>query len=286
MWVIAGVSGHVGSIAAEKLLDRKKPVRVLVRDEKKGAPWKQRGGEVAQLSLEDTGALAKALQGAQGFFVLLPSNFAAPNVYEYQRKLSDAIGAAVTQSKVPHVVLLSSLGAEHEGGTGPIRGLHYLEETLRKTGTTLSTVRAGYFAENVGNSVGAAKATGMYFNFSGSLDQPRPMVATKDIGHLVAEILEKGAQKHEVIDIIGPAYSQRQVVDKLQAALEKKLQVVDVPPQDWTEALVKGGLPKPFAEAFAEMYGAFAKGLIAPKGDRLVQGKTTLDEVLRGLLSA
>src|SRR5262245_38143267 len=128
MYVIAGVSGHVGSVAATELLNKKKPVRVLVRDQKKGAPWKQRGAEVSELALEDTAKLTKALQGATGFFVLLPPNFAAANVYEDQRKLADSVIEAVTQSKVPHVVFLSSLGAEHEAGTGPIRGLHYFEE--------------------------------------------------------------------------------------------------------------------------------------------------------------
>jgi hypothetical protein len=32
------------------------------------------------------------------------------------------------------------------------------------------------------------------------------------------------------------------------------------------------------------MYGAAASGKLAPKGDRLVQGETTFDEVLRTLV--
>src|SRR5207244_527511 len=72
MYAIAGVTGHTGSIAAETLLAQGKPVRVIVRDAAKGAAWAKKGAEVAVASLDDVGALTKALTGVQGAFVLLP----------------------------------------------------------------------------------------------------------------------------------------------------------------------------------------------------------------------
>jgi len=39
------------------------------------------------------------------------------------------------------------------------------------------------------------------------------------------------------------------------------------------------------AEAVAELYAAFAAGLIGPRGDRSLAGTTTVDEVLAGLLA-
>ena len=47
MYAIAGVTGHVGSVAADTLLSQGKAVRVIVRDAAKGAPWKAKGAEVA-----------------------------------------------------------------------------------------------------------------------------------------------------------------------------------------------------------------------------------------------
>ena len=38
------------------------------------------------------------------------------------------------------------------------------------------------------------------------------------------------------------------------------------------------------AESYAEMYAGFGTGKIVPKGDRFVQGTTTVDEVLPQLL--
>jgi uncharacterized protein YbjT (DUF2867 family) len=283
-FVVAGVTGHVGSVVATELLARGQKVNVLVRDEAKGAAWVEKGAEVAIASLGDKDALAAALAGAKGFFVLLPPNFAVPDFYAYQRETSESIAAAVKQSGVPHVVLLSSVGADLPDGTGPIKGLHYLENALRATGTTLTAIRAGYFQENVGNSLAAAQNAGIFPNFFPSADAPVPQIATKDIGTLAAASLLEGARKSENIDLHGPAYSARQVAEKLGAALGKQLQIVNIPQEAWVSTLVQAGAPQHVAEIFAEMYGGFTSGAIAPRGDRLVEGKTPIDEVIRALV--
>src|SRR5690349_14568318 len=85
MFVVAGVTGHVGSVVAEQLLAKGQKVKVLVRDAAKGAAWSKKGAEVAQGSLEDQAFLTNALRGATGFFTLLPPNLAVPDIYAYQR---------------------------------------------------------------------------------------------------------------------------------------------------------------------------------------------------------
>jgi len=285
MYVVAGVSGHVGSVVARQLLDKKQPVKVIVRDAQKGAPWSKLGAEVAVGSLGDQAFLTGALRGAKGFFTLLPPDFAWTDVFASQRKLADTIAGAVKASGVPHVVMLSSVGADLAAGTGPIKGLHHLENALRAAGTNLTAIRAGFFQENVGMVLGAARNAGIYPNFLPSADYPIPMIATRDIGALAAQSLLEGAKKSETIDLHGPAYSIRQVAEKLGAALGKKLNVVDVPPQGQVAAITQAGVPKPFAEEFAEMYAGFAGGKVAPRGDRAVSGKTEIDDVIRALVS-
>ncbi|MFO0550662.1 MAG: NmrA family NAD(P)-binding protein [Polyangiaceae bacterium] len=284
MYVVAGVTGHVGKVVAETLLGRGQKVRVLVRSAEKGAAWKDKGAELAVGELGDSGALARALTGATGFFTLLPPSFTAPDFYAYQRETGGAIASAVKESGVPHVALLSSIGADISEGNGPIKGLFHLENGLRATGTKLTAIRAGSFMENNGMAIGAARAMGMYFNFYPSADYPTPMIATRDIGALAAESLLAPAAKSEIVDLNGPAYSQRQVAEKIGALVGKTLQIVDIPREGWVDAMMKGGLSKQFAEMYAEMYDGFGTGRITPKGDRAVVGKTTLDEVLATLV--
>jgi uncharacterized protein YbjT (DUF2867 family) len=284
MHVISGVTGHVGSVVASSLLKQGHKIKVLVRDAAKGASWSKQGAEVAVGSLDDEKFLTGVLGGAKGLFTLLPPSYTASNFYAYQRQVADRVAGAVKAAGVPHVVLLSSIGADLDSGNGPIKGLCYCEKAMRATGTKLTAIRAGYFQENIAQSVGPAKSQGIFPNFFPSADHPFPMIATRDIGQLATEALLHPAGKSEIIDLQGPAYSIRQLAEKLGAALGKKLQIVDIPPANHVATLTQAGLSVDLAENFAEMYAGFASGRIKPCGDRMVQGKTTIDEVLPAVL--
>ncbi len=282
MFVISGVTGHVGSIAAKALLAKKQPIKVLVRDAAKGASWSAQGAEVAVGVLDDQAFLTSALKGAKAFFVLLPPPpHSVSNVYASQVPQADVIAAAVKASGVPYVVLLSSIGADLAEGTGPIKGLHYLENALRATGTKLTAIRAGSFQENVGSVLGAARQAGIFPAFLPA-DYAYEQIATHDIGTPVATELEHAA-KTEVIDLVGPPYSTRQVAEKLGTALGKKLNVVEIPPAGHLEALLKAGLPRALAESYTEMYAGFASGKVGLHGDRVVHGKVSIDETIKEL---
>jgi uncharacterized protein YbjT (DUF2867 family) len=286
MFVVAGVTGHVGSVAAQALLDKGQKIKVVVRDAAKGATWSQKGAEVAVGALEDQAFLANALRGAAGFFTLLPPNYtAAESIYDGQRRTAASIAGAVAASKVGHVVLLSSIGADLAEGNGPIKGLYHLENALRASGTKVTAIRAAYFLENVANSLEPARKMGIFPAFTPSADYPMPTIATKDIGAFAAEALLAPPATSEVVDLVGPSYSMRQLAEKLGAALGKTLQVVEIPQAGWVGAMLQAGMPETLAEAFAEMYGGFASGAIRPRGDRTAQGHTTIDEVLKALLT-
>jgi uncharacterized protein YbjT (DUF2867 family) len=286
MFVIAGASGHVGGVAAQTILAEHEPVKVIVRSPAKAQAYSAPIAEVAIGDLTDVDFLTGALQGADAFFALLPPDLGAADFYGAQRRTADAIARAVKASGVPHVVLLSSVGADLAEGNGPIKGLHYLEEALRATGTTLSAIRAGYFQENLAGAIAPAQAMGLFFNMTPSQDYPIPMIATRDIAQLVVKTLRARPAASEVIDLLGPAYSIRQQAELLGAALGKPLTIVDVPPEGQVAAMVQGGVPVGAAEAYAEMYAGFAAGAIAPRGDRLEHGTTTLEHTIAALLAA
>jgi uncharacterized protein YbjT (DUF2867 family) len=184
---------------------------------------------------------------------------------------------------VPYVVLLSSVGADRATDNGPIKGLHHLENELRATGVKLASIRAGSFQENVHNILGAAKGAGIYPSF-GPANYSMHQIATKDIGHLAAELLLHPPAASEIVDLLGPAYTGNEIAAKLGTALGKTLQVVEIPPEGFLGALTQTGMPTALAEIMVEMYQGFGRGLLTPKGDRLVHGKTELDETLRTLL--
>ena len=149
MYAIAGVSGHTGSVVANTLLAAGKPVRVIVRDAAKGEPWKAKGAEVAVASLDDRAALAAALKGAEGAYLLIPPNgFTETDIPVNRAKTTQSILGAVADAKPGHVVLLSSVGAQHASGTGPIQYIKPIEDGLRASGVPSTFLRAAFFMEN------------------------------------------------------------------------------------------------------------------------------------------
>ena len=283
-FVVAGVTGHVGSVVARDLLAAGDSVTVIVRDAKKGTEWSARGAKVAVGTVDDAAFVASTVKGADGFFTLIPPHYATGDIYSAQRKSADALAAGIKQGGVPLVVLLSSVGADRADKNGPIKGLHYAENKFRETGAKLVAVRASTFQENVAGAVAAAKNAGIFPSFLPSADLAAPQIATQDVGHAAAKLLKSPPARSEVVDLVGPSYSSRQIAEKLGKLLGKALPIVDIPAAGHVAALQQAGVPPDVAAAFAEMYAGFSAGLLTPKGDRAIQVTTPIDEILPALV--
>ena len=284
MFVIAGASGRTGRAVAETLLEQGKRVRVVVRAAAKGTAFAARGAEVAVASLDDAQALGRAVEGARGFYALLPEDPSATDFHGHRRRMADAMAAAIRSSRAPHVVFLSAPAAVLAEGNGPAKDLHYAENALRAAVPKLTVIRASYFQDNVLAAASPANQDGVYPNFLPSADLAFPTVATRDVGILAARLLADPPARSEVIDLRGPSYSARDMAEHLGRAIGQSVRVLDIPAAAHVEALTtKAGLPRSFAEALAEMFACLAAGRVRPQGDRAVTATTTLDEVLSGL---
>jgi len=283
-FVVAGVSGHTGQVVAETLLAQKRAVKVVVRDAAKGSPWKAKGADVAVADLGDAGALTQALKGAEGAYVLVPPTFTAPNFRAYQDRLSTAIADAARASRVPHVVFLSSIGAQLASDSGPVVGLHVAEETFRREKATAWTfLRAGYFMENLG-ALFATLPQGFIPSFlpaSLGID----MIATVDIGKQAAALLVEGGKGTEVVQLGGPPISMNDVAAAIGRITGKPVRVQEAPLDAVVPTFTGLGMPKDLAELYREMLEGFTVGRIgAEPGMRRIAGTTSIETFLRGAL--
>lgn len=290
MYAIAGVSGHTGSVAADALLAQGKQVRVIVRDAAKGAAWATRGAQVAVASLDDVPALTAALTGVAGAFVLLPpqASIASATPLDANRKLATAIAAAVRAAGLPHAVLLSSVGAQHEAGTGPIRALHHAERELTTTGAAVTAVRAAYFQENWGAALGGLAQGALPTFVPAGIRYPQ--VATRDIGRTAAAaLIEGGKPGLQVIELAGPRdYTGHDVAAALAAVAGKPVVAQDAPLDAVVPAFTGLGISRAVAELYREMYAGIASGHVAWQGGaaRSVRGSVDIADTLRALLAA
>src|SRR5687768_2889253 len=148
MFAVAGVTGHTGAVVADRLLVQGHQVRVIVRDAAKGAPWAARGAEVAIGGLDDPEHMTAAFAGVSGAYLLLPPGPTSRDPVGDNARISAALARAIKAAGLPHVVLLSSIGAQHATGTGPIRSCYDGEQAFASTGAATTFLRAGSFLEN------------------------------------------------------------------------------------------------------------------------------------------
>jgi uncharacterized protein YbjT (DUF2867 family) len=285
MFVVVGATGNTGSVVAETLLNEKQHVRVVVRSTDKGTSWKAKGAEVAVASLDDVSVMAKAFEGAAGVYLLVPPNYGAAAWLADQRSRMDGAAEALMKSGVAHVVFLSSVGGQIAEGTGPIRAVHYGEQTLSAVAKNLTILRPCYFIENWAPSIGMVKQQGILPTFIAP--QARvPMVSTRDIGRIGAEHLLVGGRGREIVELAGPEeYSPDEVADALGQLLGKTVAAQQAPLSAVVPTLKSFGFSQEAANLFEEMYAAFAKGTIGYEHpESLVRGTVTLSDALRGVV--
>lgn len=265
MFVVSGATGNTGSIVAQTLINQGQPVRVIVRSEEKGEPWKTKGAEVAVAEITDTDAMAKALQGASGAFFLLPPDLTNEDFLGESLKRANAIVAAAKAARLPHAVILSSVGAQHLSRVGPISTIGHLERLFVAANIPLSAVRPGYFLENIKDLMPAVLQDGVYPSMIQPLDFKIDMVATTDIGWTVADaLINPPTIQHRVIELKGAEqYSAEDIAAALSNSLDRQITPVAVPQEAWIETFKQSGLSRQSAETMAEMHENINNGRIA-----------------------
>ena len=285
MYAVAGVTGNTGSVVADELIRRGKQVRVVVRDAAKGDEWKAKGAEVAVASLDDADALAGALTGVEGAYLLSPPDLKATDMIAIGRQRGETFAEAIRKSGVRHVVFLSSVGAQHENGTGPIRSLHQIEKRLIPLGVAVTLLRPAYFLENWGASLGPAASDGMLpsvlpagFGF--------PQIATRDIGVAAADALENPPPAVRIIELAGAEeHTPTEIASVIGAILGKEVKVDEAPLDAIVPALTSFGISEHVAGLYREMNEGLLNGTVDwdGKGERK-RGSTTPEEVFRPML--
>jgi len=277
MYVVIGATGNTGSVVAEKLLAKREKVRVIGRDERKLERFKQKGAEAFAGDVTDASAMARAFAGAEAAYVMVPPNLSSPNVRGYQERVNDALAAALEKNGVRYAVALSSFGADKSDRTGPVLGLHALEQKLQAiAGLNVILLRAGYFMENILPQAGVIQSLG---NMAGPVrsDLALPMIATRDIGAFAAEALARrdfqGRQRRELLGARDISYAQ--VAKIVGTAIGKpELTYQQAPAAQLKPALVQMGMSPDMADLLLEMSEALNSGHMRALEPRSAQNTT------------
>jgi uncharacterized protein YbjT (DUF2867 family) len=188
MYVVTGATGNTGRVVANKLLEQNKHVRVVGRDTQRLSSLFKNAEPFAG-DVTDKTAMTQALEGAEGVYLMIPPNLTTPDYPAYQKQVVDALASAIEKNGVKFAVSLSSIGADKTENSGPILGLHHLEERLNRIpGLNVLHLRAAYFMEN---TLGQAEAIKQMGYAAGPLrpEVKIPIIASRDIGAFAGNAL-------------------------------------------------------------------------------------------------
>src|ERR1700688_3949360 len=280
MYAVTGITGKVGGTVAQTLLAAGKQVRAVVRDEARGRPWADKGCEVAIASIGDADALTAAFAGVNGVFLMTPPDY-DPEPGFPQTK-ANAIEKAIMAARPGKVVFLSTVGAQ-VAEPNLLNNSKMTEETLRQLPVPVAFLRAGWFLENASWDVEAAR-NGVVPSFLQPLDHVIPMVATADIGHTAAGLLQGDWNGVRVVELEGPRrYSAADIGRAFAAALGREVRVEPVPRETWEQLFRSQGVKNPMPRI--RMVDGFNEGWIDfERAGEHRQGIVTLDTVIAGLI--
>lgn len=289
MFVITGGLGQTGRAVAEALIDVGEKVRLVVRRAGSVADaLRRQGAEIVTADLADTYALRNAFAGAAGAYLMNPPAYQCPDLFARARQVHAALLSAAGQARLPHVVVLSSIGAQHASGTGNILTTHDFETQLRSTNLCATVLRAPSFMENFAWSLRPVIDQSVLPTMLVPSSSRHPMASALDIGRAAAALLRRPPAHTQIVEMRGPAdYSAHDAAAMFSKHLGRPVQCVEVAREDWGRFFASAGYPAMTTAAFCDMYDAFNRGSVHFEGGHAeARGTTTLEMAIARLLES
>jgi uncharacterized protein YbjT (DUF2867 family) len=276
MNAVVGATGNTGRVVAEELLAGGRQVRAIGRSAERLAPLVDLGADAFVGDVSDSEVVATACDGVGGVYCMIPPRFDV-DLRAWQTTCGKALAEGIRSAGVPYIVNLSSVGAQHRAGTGPIMGLREQEARLNElTEANVLHLRAGWFMDNLFMSLDGIRTMGaLGLPFPG--DVPIAMIATRDIGVVAARHLTAmDFEGHQTQELLGPReYTLEEAASIIGAAIGKPdLPYARIPDEVMEQALAGMGTHPATVATFMELYHGGAAGLLVPEKPRSAAGTT------------
>jgi uncharacterized protein YbjT (DUF2867 family) len=262
-YVITGSIGHISKPVVQELVKAGNKVTVITSNPDRVTEIEALGAEAAVGSVSDVVFLKQAFKDADVAYLMIPPNFGAPHFLTYAKGVADNYIAALKDSKIQHVLELSSIGAHLRNGAGPIDGLAYLEEQLGQlTDVHVLMLRPGFFYYNFYTMQGMIEHAGIMGSNYGGNDHKLLLSHHMDIAAKVSELL-KGLNftGHRVEYIISDVRSGSEIAAVIGKTLGKDgLPWVEFTDDDTMKAMTENGLSPDMAGNYVMMGKASREG--------------------------
>lgn len=289
MFAIVGAAGKVGYSTSLALRKAGVPVRAVLRDEAKAARLSEIGCEIALADLQDSGALARSIAGADAVQIILPAPPRAKDTAGEMRRSIESLAGALEQARPKRVLAISDYGAHVAEDIGMPTMFHMFEERLGRLDVHKVFLRSAEHMEGWSRVIPAAIASGILLSFHGPVDRPLPTISAPDLGLIAADLLSRPAtgKDLEIVHAEGPRrYSANDAATALSQLLGRTIDAQPVPRSQWNERFEKI-MSASISELLIKVCDAHRRGGlidVEPDTGEVRYGATELIDALRPLV--
>lgn len=280
MHIVLGASGQIGSLLVDNLLAQGQPVRAVVRNREKAKAIKQKGAEPFIADYSDGQALTQAFKGGSTVFLLTPENPQCEDLINESQALIRNYREAIISSGARKIVALSSMGAQHESGTGNLIVSHRLEHAFADLNIEQIFIRPAYYYSNWLCYIELIKQHGILPTlFPPALEVS--MVAPPDVAQFIADVMTSKKPQAKIYEVTGPAYSSLDIAKLFETVLGREVHVQQILPADWEKSLLQAGFSKDGAKNLSLMTKAVIDGKTNHETANLVICPTDFNQYLQ-----
>ncbi|MEV4004324.1 NAD(P)H-binding protein [Actinomadura sp. NPDC049753] len=264
MIVITTPTGNIGHQVVDHVLAAGEPVRVIARDPAKLPADVRERVEVVQGSHGDARVVARAFEGADAVFWLLPSDPRAADAKESFLGFTRPAAEAMRGLGVKRVVDVSALGrgTPQAGRAGHVTASLAMDDLIAGTGVAFRALAAAGFMDNVLRQVGTIKERGLFFDVV-SPDRELRVVATRDIAAVGARLLlDTSWTGREEVPLLGPEnLSYNDMAAVVSEVLGTSVQYRQISAQALADRLTARGMSGAMVRSMLDMLAAKEDGL-------------------------
>lgn len=251
---VTGSLGNISKPLTEILVKAGHQVTVISSNADRAEEIKALGATPAIGLVTDVAFLTDAFKGSDVVYAMIPPNFGATEWKNYIASIGQNYADAITANGIKKIVHLSSIGAHLEDGTGPVTGIHRVEEIYNKLdGVAVKHLRPGFFYTNFYANVDMIKHADIIGSNFGA-DTNMVLVHPNDIAIAAAEELQSDFTGKSVRYIASDEKTAGEVAKVLGAAIGKpELPWIEFTDADNIAGAVGAGLPEEIAVNYTEM---------------------------------
>ncbi|OUJ72797.1 NmrA family NAD(P)-binding protein [Hymenobacter crusticola] len=259
----AGSLGHVAKPVVEKLLAAGHHVTVITSTADRKGEIEALGAVAAVGSLSDADFLTQAFRGADAVYAMVPPAMGTSNLIQNIAVAGQAYAQAIRTAEVPRVVMLSSVGADAAAGTGPVQGVHRIEQLFQQlAGVNVTVLRSGFFYVNFLRDIPLIKNMNLFGNNYGG-DIKLALTHPEDVATAVTEELQRAGNGFEIKYIVSTIATGNEVAALFGPAIGKPdLAWTAIPDEQLQQGMLAAGLSAELAGLITELGQGVRAGLM------------------------